>query len=154
MIETERLIIRPLTIEDAADLFAVLSNETVMAYIQAPFSYTEAKTFIQNLGLCSPPHIYAIQQKGNGLIGHIIYHTYDSPSCFELGWILAEEYWHQGYASEITQAIISYAIKNGLSKLIIECDPAQKASKQIALSHGFIFCGIQDNLEIYQLDLG
>ena len=35
--------------------------------------------------------------------------------------------------------------------LIIECDPAQKITKHIALKHGFVWAERKDGLDVYRL---
>ncbi|MEG0894181.1 MAG: GNAT family N-acetyltransferase [Oscillospiraceae bacterium] len=153
IIETDRLYIRPMTMEDASDLFKVLSNEKVMAFIEPPFTLNETEAFIKKYGMCDCPMVYSAQLKDGEVIGHIIYHTYDSLDCYELGWIIGEDYWHKGFANEITSALIEYSKGNNLTSLILECDKGQSVSKHIALLHGFKHCGFNDNLEIYKLNL-
>jgi len=39
--------------------------------------------------------------------------------CIEIGWRLAKEYWHQGYATEGAHAILDYAFNNlNLDKVV------------------------------------
>lgn len=151
MIETDRLYIRKFTLEDAEDIFEVLFDKKVMEYIEDTFSKEQTISFIKKVGLCDPPSILAIQLKSGKVIGHVIFHRYNSMDTFEIGWIINRQYWHQGIASEITKALIHEARKNRISRLIIECDSRQEVTKYIAVKYGFIFIGIENNLEVFEL---
>ncbi|MCM1193923.1 MAG: GNAT family N-acetyltransferase [Butyrivibrio sp.] len=150
---TDRCLIRNLTMEDAEDLYYVLSDERVMAYIEPAFDMERTKDFIRTAGLCEPPLVYAIVWKRTGkVIGHVIFHAYE-PCDYEIGWIINRDYWGQGIADEVTKELIKYAKASGISSCIIECDTEQEASKHIALKNGFIYKGKRGKLEYYQLIL-
>lgn len=153
MIITKRLLIRNLTLNDRVDLFDVVSNKNVMAYIQTPFTLSETENFIKDFGLCSPPKVYAAQLRGGKVIGHVIYHPYSNPKCYELGWIIGKAYCGKGFAKEIMQAMINHAISCGVTSIVIECNKKQKANQHIAFLYGFHDCDTVENLEIYKLDL-
>lgn len=150
---TERCIIRNLCIDDAEDLYSVLSDEDVMRYIEPVFDMGKTLQFIQEAGLCNPPLVYAVVWKdSNKVIGHIIFHPFEQHT-YELGWILNKDYWRKGIADEITKAMVKYARHSGVKTCIIECDSKQIASKIIAEKNGFVSeCSI-DNLERYRLTL-
>lgn len=150
---TDRCLIRNLTMEDAEDLYYVLSDERVMAYVEPAFDMERTKDFIQTAGLCEPPLIYAIVWKKTGkVIGHVIFHAYE-PYDYEIGWIIGRDHWGLGIADEVTKELIKYAGVSGISSCIIECDMEQEASKRIALKNGFVYKGKRGNLELYQLVL-
>ena len=91
-LETERLLIRPFVPEDAAELFQVLSDPEVMRFLEPPFNWEQTEAFLQEAGFASPPLIYALEQKDNGrLAGSCIFHPYDGPEEYELGWVLRRD---------------------------------------------------------------
>lgn len=150
---TERCYIRNFNIEDVDDLYEVLSDESVMMYIESPFNKEQTKEFVREAGMCEPPLVYAVVWKLTGkVIGHVIFHPYEQSS-YELGWILNKEYWGKGIADELTKALINYARCIGIGSCIIECDTKQNVSKKIALRNGFVYEGRIDNLERYRLIL-
>ena len=67
-IETDRLLVRRLTENDADALFAVLFDPEVMRYLEAPFSLEQTQVFIREAGLCDPPLVYAVIWKGKALL--------------------------------------------------------------------------------------
>ncbi len=150
-ITTERCVIRDFQIEDAAQLYEILSDQDVMEYIEPPFTMEQTRDFIESAGLCEPPLVYALTWKeANRVIGHAIFHRYEEDS-FEIGWILHKEYWGRGIAGEVTAALVKQAKENGAQSCVIECDPQQIASKRIALKNGFVYEGQDDGCDVYRL---
>lgn len=92
--------------------------------------------------------MYAAEENGV-FLGYVIYHAYDEESV-EIGWVLLPEYWGQGYALALTDRMISWARQEQKS-VVIECAPAQEATKRIAVKKGFRDCGICDGLAVYRL---
>lgn len=151
-LQTKRLLIRNFSADDAEELYPILSDPEVMRYIETPFSMEQTQGFIRAAGLSVPPLVYAARQKDTGaLIGHIIFHSCGEIQEYEIGWILGNKYWHQGYADEITAALIEYAQEKGISSLMLECDPQQAASRHIAEKYGFQYQGIEDGCAVYRL---
>ena len=92
-LKTERCTIRPMTVDDAEALHAVLSDAQVMRYIEPVFDRTRTETFIRETGMCMPPLVYAVVWNETGaVIGHAVFHGFDDSGC-EIGWILNREYW-------------------------------------------------------------
>ena len=154
IIETERLVVRNISFGDTASLSSILSDPEVMKHIERPYTYEQAEEVVKEAGLSPQPIIYALHIKDTGeLIGHVIYHPFSGEACYEIGWVIAKEWWGKGFAEEITRALIHKAMRDGLKYLVIECDPNQEASKKIALKSGFCYSGRLDNLDVYRLKL-
>ena len=152
-LETKRCIIRPFTMEDAAELHKTLSDKEVMEHIEPPFDLEQTREFIRAAGLCEPPLVYALLwRETGGVIGHVIFHPYDGSS-WEIGWILNRAYWGMGIAQELTEALVRYARGAGIESCVIECGKAQAASGHIALKNHFILEGKTDGRYVFRLDL-
>lgn len=137
LLETPRLLVRRFARRDAEVLFSILSDERVMRYLEPPFSYEQTEAFIEQAGLCDPPLVYAAAWKETGaVIGHAIFHPYDENS-YELGWVLSPVFWGMGLASELTAALIAEAKTRGAASAVLECAPAQAATRRIAEKLGF-----------------
>ena len=144
------LIIRNLKLEDVNDLYLVLSNPKVMRYIEEPFTIAKTESFIKNFGLISPPKVFAIELKDTGrVIGHTIFHKIEES--YEIGWILGEEHWGHGYASQLTEGLINYAKSQNINALTIECHVDNHISESIALKFNFMYISTIDGLKIYKL---
>lgn len=115
-IETERLVIRNLIKEDFKDLFEYLSDIDVMEYIEPVFTILQTKEFIKKYGI-EKKIIFALEEKSLGkVIGHIIFHKFNNPLEYELGWIINRKFHGYGYAREASLALFEY----GFSKLQLE----------------------------------
>ena len=153
-LETERLLIRPFVPEDAAELFQVLSDPEVMRFLEPPFNWEQTEAFLQEAGFASPPLIYALERKDSGrLAGSCIFHPYDGPEEYELGWVLRRDCWGQGFAGEVTKALAARAGRMGLESLVIEFCLEQGASRKLAEKFGFRPAGTRDGLEVYRYSL-
>ncbi|NLO85505.1 MAG: GNAT family N-acetyltransferase [Clostridiales bacterium] len=153
MIQTERFCIRKFRLEDAEDLYEVLSDAQVMKFIEPPFTMQQTREFIAAVGIGDGPSVFALQQKNGKVIGHVIFHPYRDEHCFELGWIIGSAYWHQGIASEVTEAMIRRGEQLGLRSVVMECDARQEATKHIAKKYGFDFLGVEDELMVFERQL-
>ena len=132
MILTEgaRVRLRMMRREDADELYALLSDEAVMRWLE-------------------PPFIYAAENAEGEFLGYAIYHDYDEYSR-ELGWVLKPAFWHKGYADEMTDLLTALARREG-KNAVIECVPEQTASAHIARRHGFSYEGRADSCDVYRL---
>lgn len=154
IIETERLVVRNISLGDTASLSSILSDSEVMKHIERPYTYEQTEELVKEARLSPQPVIYALQIEDTGeLIGHVIYHPFSGEDRYEIGWVIAKEWWGKGFAEEITRALIHKAMRDGLRCLVIECDPNQEASKKIALKNGFSYSGRLNNLDVYRLKL-
>lgn len=152
-LSTERCIIRSMMMKDADDLYQVLSDASVMMYVEQVFDMDRTRCFIQTAGLCELPLVYAIVWKMTGkVIGHAIFHSYEKND-YEIGWVLNKNYWGIGIADEVTKELIRFAKHLGVESCVIECDERQITSKKIAIKNGFVYEDKLDNLERYRLVL-
>ena len=145
MILTEgaRVRLRMMRREDADELYALLSDEAVMRWLEPPFTREQAERFLQPAGLS------AAENTEGEFLGYAIYHDYDEYSR-ELGWVLKPAFWHKGYAGEMTDLLTALARREG-KNAVIECVPEQTASAHIARRHGFSYEGRADSCDVYRL---
>lgn len=148
---TDRLSIRRFQQNDIDNLYKLLSDEEVMRYIEPPYSMEQTVSFLSQVGLCDSPMIFAVDNQSGRFIGYVIYHPYEEDS-FEIGWILLKEYWHKGYAQKLTEALIEKA-KGTTKYLVMECDPRQEATIQIALRNHFVYVGFENGCNVYRLKI-
>ena len=142
------ITIRRMQPGDADALYRLLSDPEVMRYLEPPFDRAQTEDFLRRAGLAEPPLVYAAEESGS-FIGYVIYHAYDEQSV-EIGWVLFPEYWGRGYASALTDRLIDRA-RQAQKSVVIECAPAQEATRRIAVKKGFRACGICDGLAVYRL---
>ncbi len=115
ILKTKRLIIRPFVYEDLKKLIEILTDPLVMSFLGGPRSpnnikeqfYAACEYFDKHqVGLMA-----LIEKKSNALMGRVgfIQNSIEGTEEFELVWILAKEYWDQGYATEAATALGDYA---------------------------------------------
>ena len=148
-LKTKRLLIRELTAADTDALHRILSDREVMRFIEPPYTRQQTAAFITENQRSEVPLVYGVELLTTGnLIGHLIWHPYDSEA-YELGWILAREHWNQGYARELTEAMLAFA-KKELRDIVIQCAPEQASTRHIAEKNGFFFLGVENDLCLYR----
>ena len=133
------ITIRRMRPDDVDALYRLLSDPAVMCYLEPPYDRAQAE---------EPPLVYAAEENG-AFLGYVIYHAYDAESV-EIGWVLFPESWGRGYASALTDLLIGRA-RREQKDVVLECVPAQEATKRIGVKKGFHDCGISDGLAVYRL---
>lgn len=117
VIETERLILRPLTTADAEAEFVWLSDPEVNRYM--PYNlYTsveQAVEWLRTVERCENEYHFGFVRKEDGLlvgagsIGPKDDRPYALADGWEFGYNLRRDCWNQGYATEATRAMIDFA---------------------------------------------
>jgi len=147
--ESTRVRLRTMRRENLDELYALLSDEAVMRWLELPFSRAQTEDFLERAGLSEPPLVYAAENAEGEFLGYAIYHDYDEHSR-EIGWVLKPAFWHKGCADEMTVLLTALARREG-KDAVIECVPEQTASAHIARRHGFSYEGRVDGCDIYRL---
>lgn len=149
IIETPRLILDQLTIQDRASLFAIFSDPDVIRHYDVEqfthideadhlISYFAAK-FENDSGIR-----WAIRDKSNGnflgTCGFTHWNHYDHSAV--IGYELAKEYWGRGYAFESIKAIVEFIFAESfhfyvhrLEAIIVPTNtPSQKLVKRLGFA--------------------
>ena len=119
VLETERLICREITAEDAAVLHQYWSDPIVMEYLSlAPFKRMEETLEMISLVTHMPEtgegFRWAITRRQDGkLLGTCGFHNGKPEHYrFEMGYELGKEYWRQGIMTEALRKILTYGFSN------------------------------------------
>jgi len=144
-LDGERLRLRKLTEEDAADMHALYSDEVAMAYWGTPVTSTieESRQLllrdIRAVDNCSAL-FWAIEWKATGtVIGKCTLWQYsENNQRAEVGYILNRQYWRMGLMTEALEAMIAYAFSElGLHRLEADTDSNNAASLALLEKLGF-----------------
>ena len=142
-LDTKRLILRRITLNDAPDLFAYRSLPEVALYQSwKPDTLAEAERFILNTLKSEPGEAdswiqLAVCLKEGTLIGDIGIH-YLSPQQIELGYTLNPHYQKQGYAYEALSALIDRLfIQDHNHRMTASADPDNLSSIRLLVKLGF-----------------
>lgn len=145
IIETERLILRPLSIQDAEAIFERwTSDDKVSKYVRwsTHKNVNETMDWLrmeeQNIESDSMYQWGFELKESKYLFGGGGLHYNDAEDVFELGYNIMQKYWNQGYTTEAAKAIINYAIKELNAKEFIAWHAVENpASGRIIEKCGF-----------------
>lgn len=146
--ETERLILRELTLEDMDDLYEVYAEPGVTEYLENLYEdrekekeFTEA--YIKNMYGFFEYGLWAVIEKSSGkLIGRVglSNREIDGNLEIELGYVIGGPYQRKGYGLEACQASLSYAVsKFKPSKINCFIQKGNMPSVKLAEKLGFSF---------------
>lgn len=143
-IRTERLLLRPLKLEDAPAYFKLRSSPEVMNYIQRPLAQSEAEVLEQiKEQLQSQTDgkmvVWAIADLNDQLIGVAGYWRMQlEHQRAEVGYMIDEPFHGQGLGTEALNAILAFGFqKMQLHKIEADIDPNNIASLRLLERFGF-----------------
>ena len=114
-LETSRLTLKAVRLEDAANIFAYVRNPNVLRYTTGtpPRELAETEAFV--LGLANKPDgafAWAIRRKGHSaVIGVIEFGTQDDGARGSVDYALSKEYWNRGIMTESVRAVLDWAFR-------------------------------------------
>lgn len=145
--ETERLILRAFTLEDAEDMYRYAEDERVgpMAGWAPHESVEETKDVIRLF--VEEKDVWAIVLKETGqVIGSIGLHdrrpdpTIQHESQREIGYVLSPDYWGNGYVPEAVQAMIRFGFEAlGLERIWCGYFSFNDQSRRVVEKCGFTY---------------
>lgn len=135
--ETDRLKLRPLTIQDAETLHLLTNDPAItdnIDFLSFPFSLTDAKALIERN---DEENCFIAVLEGANLIGVVGTHT-RGDSQLEIGYWIGSAYHGHGYATEAVASVISRLQDLYRQRQITaECRIANKASWNLLNKLGF-----------------
>lgn len=144
-LETMRLHLRNLNLDDASEVQLIRSNEKVMTYMDSNKHLTDldSKNFIsENLKVYEQGKgiFWAIMEKSSGdFIGDFAYHRIDVKNKRgEIGYTLKPDYWGRGYMQEAMVAVIRFGFNNlQLHSIEANINPENNNSRKLLRKVGF-----------------
>lgn len=145
-IETERLVLRQITIDDAEDMYLYASNEEVTRYVtwDTHSSLSDTNEFINSF----LPHYdapWGIELKENGKFIGTVHFVWWQPkhNSAEIGYVLSKEYWGKGLITEAAKAIIPFGFESmNLVRIQARCFLENEGSERVMVKLGMSFEGI------------
>ncbi|WP_370630085.1 GNAT family N-acetyltransferase [Fictibacillus sp. 18YEL24] len=146
-LETERLLLRKLTVEDAQDMFQYGSDAEVSRYVtwEAHRTLEDTKEFIQFVlkkyekGELAPWGI--VLKETNELIGTIDFVSWQiNHKTAEIGYVIAQKYWGQGITTEAGKEILRYGFQNMhleriQARCFVENGGSERVMKKLGMSY-------------------
>ena len=148
--ETERLVLRPLTAEDSGGLFRIFSDPEVTKYLEiTPLKFaSEGKALLEyfNGQLERKSGVrWGIERKGDGaLLGTCGFHTVELwVFKAELSYDVGRPHWGQGIVPEAAKALLRHAFEvMGLNRVQASVIPEAAASAKVLEKLGFLREGV------------
>jgi [ribosomal protein S5]-alanine N-acetyltransferase len=145
-IETERLLLRRLDVNDADEVLALRGNPEIMKYIPRPLAKSkedalEHINMIEDKIVSNTGINWGITIKGNPKIIGIIGHYKISPENHraEIGYMSFPETNGKGYMSEAIKAVVEYGFEQmNLHSIEAIIDPGNAASERVLQKNGFV----------------
>ena len=153
--ETERLIIRSWTPDDAEDAFAIYNDPEVTRYLaggvyQESIEQTRAwlaRLIAKEAGM-APLGFWPVVERATGrVIGHALlqYAKINGEDRVELGYGFARASWGQGYATELARALLRYGFDTlNLTEIYGVVIPENTASRRVLEKIGMHNLGMGD----------
>lgn len=110
-IETERLVIRNFTPDDANDLYEILGDAETMKHCEPAYDFKKTKDFLHSFCITRNGAVAAVHKQSQKVIGYILCNEID-PGVYEMGWFFNRRYWRQGYATEACKAVLDHAFRD------------------------------------------
>lgn len=149
-IETERLLLRKPTINDAEAIFErYASNPVVTRYMSWPTHRTVADTcaflaWSEADWELWPAGSYLVFARANGNLLGGTGLTFKTPVFATTGYVLAQDAWGHGYATESLRAMVELARKLGVRRLEAECHVEHRASARVMEKCGLLCEGVRE----------
>jgi len=144
-IETERLVLRPFTMDDLDEFALICADPQVMRFIGdgKPVSKEIVKdrmqSWINEFEECGYGLMALILKENNKLLGFcgFLHQIVDEESYIELGYRLETAFWGRGIATEAAMAVRDYALNQlKFTSLISIIHVDNEASKKVAQKIG------------------
>jgi len=136
MLETDRLILRPMNARDVNAIFAMRSDIDVMRFIREPQSRDESANWIklvssrwkrEEIGFCA-----MLEKLSQEFVGWCGIWQLQETGELEIGYAVAKQFWGRGFATEAALRFLDYAFENlGNEKTVAVTRPENAASRRV-----------------------
>lgn len=139
-IQTERLLLRALTPDDAEAVWAVWGDPEVAKYLADPvYPSPEALRGLFEPGAEGENHAFAAVEKATGeLIGTCGVGPEGNGAEWGFDYCLRRDRWGRGFATEMAKALLAFARGRGARAFVAECAQENPASARVMEKCGMV----------------
>ncbi|REE84406.1 ribosomal-protein-alanine N-acetyltransferase [Paenibacillus taihuensis] len=149
-LESSRLILRRITLDDAEDIFDYAVDAQVSKYTswEQHRAIEDTHSFIhftmQKYENNQPSDWGIIEKKTNKLIGACGWvYINENHGRAEIGYVLSRKYWNQGYMSEVVNQILGFGFGElDLNRIEARCFAENTASERVMQKTGMQYEGL------------
>ena len=150
VLETERLSLRRMNLDDAAFMLRLVNEPSWLEFIgdKGVRSLEDARTYLRN----GPMDLYArygfghymVERKADGVqVGTCGLIKRDTLQDVDIGFAFLPEHWGQGYALEAARAVLEHGFRDfGLQRIVAITSPHNVASGKLLERIGMTFQGL------------
>lgn len=146
-LETDRLLLRPFTYEDAEDVFTCWESDPDVAKYMFWTSHNDiekTKEWLKfEIGQIEKDDWYRfalVLKETNELIGTGLIYFEEEVDAWEIGYNLGKKYWGKGYTTEAMKQIISFAQEElGITEMVGRYAKENPSSGKVMEKLGFLF---------------
>ncbi len=149
LLETKRLILRKMTLEDAEDLFSYASDSEVARYVvwECHNSPEDSVRYLNAMirryserALSEWGVVFKDNNRFIGTCGYVVYSPGHARA--ELAYALSREYWNRGLATEAVKEIIRFGFEGmRLNRIEARCYVENSASQRVLEKVGMSYEG-------------
>lgn len=150
-LKTDRLVLRPLKVTDAEDIYEYAKNPNVSKYTlwEPHQSLIDAKEYVKDYAFkyysnkTPEPLGISFKNDPDKIIGTVgCFWVSKNAKTMELAYAITEDHWGKGITAEASQAIIDYCFKNySVKRLQCRCKSENKASARVMEKLGMKYEG-------------
>ncbi|MGB0387766.1 MAG: GNAT family N-acetyltransferase [Ardenticatenaceae bacterium] len=151
-----RVVLRPITVEDAAAMFASLSDEESMRLTgtQKSFTFEQVQQYCQRIEGADDRADFAITLKGNPLyIGEAVLNEIDwknRTASFRIA-LADKRFFGHGYGTEATRLIVDYGIRTlHLHRIELEVYEFNPRAQHVYEKVGFVREGVRRDVLLWE----
>lgn len=140
LLETKRLIVKPTSLDNFENVYALLSDPEVMRYVgRGVKTREETQESLEKMIRHKEKHGFSfgdVYEKDTGLFvgraGLIYLEMKDDQPDIEVGYTLHKQFWKKGYATELAKAFLDWGFKNlPVNKLVAVIRPENEESRRV-----------------------
>jgi RimJ/RimL family protein N-acetyltransferase len=131
--ETERLILRPIEIDDWPRIHQYMSDPLVTAWLpEGVLNDEQSMAFAARHAGEEAQALAVLDKASHEFLGHMVFHPWFVPQTHEIGWVLARPHQRKGYATEAAKSLMGYAFDTlRCHRVIATCQPQNPASWRV-----------------------
>lgn len=151
VLQTPRLTLRPLSLEDAPSIFAYAQNPEVARYtmwephksLEDSFSTIKDYAFSSYAKKVPEPLGITFKESPDRVIGTVgCFWVSESSKCMELAYALAQEHWGKGLAAEASRCVMKHCFQEySLKRIQARCKAENTASSRVMEKAGMSYEG-------------
>jgi ribosomal-protein-alanine N-acetyltransferase len=142
--DTERLVVRHYTAQDADNFFLLNADPDVMRYIRPVRNRADTDLFFADVMRYSTKNpaygrMAVLDKKSGEFVGSFAIIPIEQTDLMQLGYSLLPKYWGRGYATELVKRSLVYIFTaTDIEEIFGVTESLNRASQHVLLKSGFV----------------